>query len=131
MTPRIVTVMIPADWIPHTRADGERVGYLAMVGEQFAPYDLFGRPLGDPVDWLDGEELLEARGIGWLAEPFMLRTERGDIRVKVTEVTAAHVRVQVDDFGAMGVTGLESWTLPLPIADELRPLTPDERHTLP
>lgn len=86
------------------------------------PVDLLGRELGGPVDWLTGEETLEAIGIGYLADRYELRLENGSrLRVRLTEVSTDRIVVKKDDFGAMDAPQL-SYTLPFPLPESLRPV---------
>lgn len=114
--------MLNPDWIEHRRGDGELLGWMSPEGEGFVPIDLFGRPLTDPVDWLAAEEVLEAAGIGYLADPYELKLDDGQwLRVRVTEVSTDRILVKRDDWGDFGITQL-GYTLPWPIPDSLRPL---------
>jgi hypothetical protein len=111
------------DAIEHRREDGERVGWLRPEGDGFVAVDLLGRELGGPVDWLAGEELLEATGIGYLADPYELRLDDGRwLRVRLTEVSTERIVVKNDDFGAIDAPQ-RFFTLPFPIPETLRPLT--------
>lgn len=116
--------MIPEDWISQRRSDGEVIGYVEMVGGQFRPYDLLGRPLGDPMDWETAEEVIDQTGLSFLAEPYLADLD-GERRVRLTEVTRAHVALVADEFGTAQVVGaasLDTWVFDVPIAFELRPL---------
>ncbi|MGO4594542.1 hypothetical protein AB4Z18_12050 [Leifsonia sp. 2TAF2] len=109
------------EWIEHRRGDGERVGWLRSEGEGFVPVDLLGRDLTGPVDWLTGEEILEAAGIGYLANRYELRLEDGRwLQVRLTEVSTQRIVVKKDDFGAIDVPQVV-YTLPFPIPESLRP----------
>ncbi len=117
-------MVIPEEWIVQRRSDGEVVGYVEMVGDAFRPYDLLGRPLGDASDWDAAETAIDETGLAFLAEPHLvdLGVER---RVRLTEVTRAHVVMVADEFGAaqsVGSASLETWVFDLPIAQNLRPL---------
>lgn len=99
--------MPDTDWIEHRRPDGELVGWIRMVGDDFVPIDLLGREIGEPVDWLSAEDTLEQRGIGYLAEPWALELESGQrIRVRLTEVSRSGIRAKLDDFGDVGAPAL-------------------------
>lgn len=115
--------MIPSDWMPHRRPDGETVGYVRPVGDGFQPMDLLGRPLADAGDWLAAEESLDAHSIAWLMDAFLLSVDGGDVRVRVTEVTPERVRVKRDDLGAVGGNA-RFWELPVPETGLLRPAPP-------
>ncbi|BDV32141.1 hypothetical protein [Microbacterium terricola] len=120
--------MIPPDWTPHRRDDGELVGWIRPAGDDWAAVDLFGRDVSEAVDWLDAEAVLEAHGIGWLADIWML-DGRADapLRVRVVEVTpggsgeAGRVVVKLDDGGAVGGPPTRRFTLPWPAPATLRP----------
>lgn len=117
-------MVIPEEWIVQRRSDGEVIGYVEMVGDAFRPYDPLGRPLGDASDWVAAETAIEEAGLAFLAEPHLvdLGIER---RVRLTEVTKAHVVMVADEFGAaqsVGAASLEIWVLDLPITVSLRPL---------
>ena len=87
--------MLNPDWIEHRRGDGELLGWMSPEGEKFVPVDLLGRPLTDPVDWLAAEEVLEAVGIGYLADPYELKLDDGQwLRVRVTEVSTDRILVK-------------------------------------
>ncbi|MFE6964451.1 hypothetical protein ACFVAJ_05005 [Agromyces sp. NPDC057679] len=110
------------DFIEHRRPDGELVGWLRPEGEGFVPVDLLGRELGGAVDWLAGEEQLEAHGIGYLADPYVLRLDDGsELRVRITEVSTDRIVVKKDDFGAIDIP-LMRFELAWPMPSELTPL---------
>ncbi|PJJ70632.1 hypothetical protein CLV46_0154 [Diaminobutyricimonas aerilata] len=114
--------MDTADWIEHRRDDGEIVGWIRPVGEDFQPIDLLGHEVGGPVEWLDAERVLEERGLRFLADPYTLRLDDGtDLRVRITQVSRDRVVVKRDDWGDIGTPLLE-YTLPFPAPEELRPL---------
>ncbi|MGX5696729.1 hypothetical protein ACWKWP_11075 [Agromyces soli] len=111
-----------SDFIEHRRPDGELVGWLRPDGDGFVPIDLLGRELGGAVDWLDGEALLEAQGIRYLADPYVLRLDDGrELRVRLTEVSTRRIVVKKDDFGDITATLLQ-YELAWPIPPELTPL---------
>lgn len=113
------------DWIEHRRGDGELVGWMRPSGEGFVVVDLLGRDISGELDWLAAEELLDATGIGYLADPFELRLDDGSwMRVRITEVSGETVRVKRDDFGDITVP-LREWEVAFPPGDELRPFTGD------
>ena len=117
--------MIPADWEPYQRDDGEIIGYLAVEDDDLVvPVNLVGHPIGDAMDRLEAEELLEAAGLSYMAEPWVLRHEDGsEQRVVIVEVDADHVVVTDAQFAL--VVGrptemVETVTLSVP-TDRLRP----------
>src|SRR5690606_4020188 len=67
--------MLPEDWTPHRREDGELLGWIRPEGDDWVAMDLLGAPVCAPTDWLDAEAALEARGLGWLADVWMLEGE--------------------------------------------------------
>ena len=92
----------------------------------------FGRPSSGAVEWLEAEEVLEQRGLSWLAEVWMLEREDGEpLRVRIAEVTPGgvgeqgQVVVRTDDFGAIDVP-YERIALPWPVPATLRPRRPDD-----
>jgi hypothetical protein len=116
--------MVPADWIEHRRPDGETVGWIVPDGDGFRPVDVLGRHVTDgAVDWLTAEETLEARGIGFLADRYLLRLADGSERqVRITEASVHGVTVVTDEFGSASVVGTDSerFELPFPAPEELR-----------
>src|SRR5690606_1425351 len=98
---------VPSDWIEHRRGDGELLGWMAPDGDGFRVVNLLGRDLAaSPVDWLAAEELLEATGIGYLADRYELTTpEGGARRVRIAEVSTARILVVGDEYGAASAVG--------------------------
>ena len=117
--------MLPADWIEHRRPDGEVLGWMVPEGEGFRVRDLLGRELTSrPVDWLEGEELLESLGIGYLADRWELTLPDGTQRpVRIAEASPRGVTVVGDEYGAASAVGavLDRFRLPFPAPQELRP----------
>ena len=129
--------MIPADWTPHRRDDGELLGWIRPEADDWVAIDLLGREASLAVDWLEAEEALEAIGLSWLADIWVL--ERGDaapLRVRLVEVTpgktgeAGRVIVQSDDFGAIDAP-VERFELSWPAPASLRPRRRGEATTTP
>lgn len=106
-----------ADWIEHTRArDGERVGWMKPVGDGFIAIDLLGRQHTDIVDWVSAEQVLDALGIGYLADPYEFRLDDGSwLRVRIVEVSADMIRLKKDDWGDMSAPQVY-YTAHLPIS---------------
>lgn len=118
--------VVPDDWTPHRRDDGERIGWIRPDGDAWTAIDVLGRVVAASVEWLDAEEALEQRGLAFLAEPWML--ERGDekpVRVRLVEVTPARIVVKVDDYGDMSRPH-EGVVLPWPLPPQLRPPRPGD-----
>ena len=115
--------MLPEDWIEHRREDRELVGWIVPTGEGFRPVDRLGRWVtAEPVDWLEAEETLEALGIGFLAERYLLRLPDGTERpVRISEASADGVTVVADEYGSASAVGGQSdrYRLPFPAPDEL------------
>jgi hypothetical protein len=116
--------MVPAEWIEHRRGDGEAVGWIVPDGDGFRPVDVLGRHVtADPVDRLSAEEALEERGIGFLADRYLLRLPDGTERpVRITEASVHGVTVVADEFGSASVVGGggERFALPFPAPETLR-----------
>ena len=94
---------------------------MAPEGDGFVAIDLLGRRLTGPVGWLTAEETLEARGIGYLAEPYEFRLDDGRwLRVRITEVSPEAISVKKDDWGAIDAPQI-NYTLPFPMPTSLRP----------
>jgi hypothetical protein len=129
--------MLPADWTPHRRDDGELLGWIRPEGEDWVAVDLLGREASGAVDWLEAEAALEANGLSWLADVWVLEMPEGDAwRVKLVEVTPGRVGeqgrivVQTDDFGAIDVP-VERFELSWPAPPTLRLREPGEPTTTP
>ena len=116
--------MLPEDWIEHRRPDGETVGWIVPDGDGFRVRDLLGREVADaPVDWLRAEEMLDERGIGYLADRYALRLPDGTERpVRISEASARGITVVADEFGAASAVGADAdqYRLPFPAPDDLR-----------
>lgn len=116
--------MLPDDWIEHRReSDRELVGWIAPDGDGFRAYDILGRPVGGEVlDWLEAEEALEERGIGFLAARHRLRLPDGSERpVRISEVTTTQIVVIADEWGSASAvgSGADTYQLAFPAPEEL------------
>ncbi|MGB3375223.1 MAG: hypothetical protein WBA87_08800 [Microbacterium sp.] len=125
--------MLPDDWTPHRRDDGELLGWIRPEGEDWVAVDVLGRIASAPVDWLDAEATLEEIGLGWLADTWMLEGEApGPLRVRFVEVTpsdgdaAGRVVVKIDDFGDMQRPPADRFVLPWPAPSRLRAARPGD-----
>lgn len=121
------------DWTPHRRDDGELLGWIHPDGVDWVAVDVLGRTASEPTEWLDAEEALEARGIAWLADPWMLEGESdGPLRVRILEVTPdddgvpGRIVVKVDDFGDVTRPPTQRFVLAWPIPGRLRPARPED-----
>lgn len=125
---------MPADdWTPHRRDDGELLGWIHPEGEHWVAVDVLGRRASDATDWLQAEAALEARGIAWLADPWMLDGEADrPLRVRIVEVTPrdreteGRIVVKLDDFGDVSRPSTQRFTLAWPIPEQLRPPRGDD-----
>ncbi len=120
--------VIPADWTPHRRDDGELIGWIRPADDEWIGVDLLGRDVADAREWLDAEEVLEAHGIGWLADIWMLDGEAdAPLRVRIVEASPGavgrpgRVVVKLDDGGAVGGPPTPRFELPWPAPARLRP----------
>jgi hypothetical protein len=116
-----------AEGTPHRRDDGELLGWIRPDGDAWVAIDLLGRPASEPTEWLDAEAALEALGIAYLAEPWMLDGEEGGrpVRVRFVEVTPERIVVKGEDFGAVDAPW-RRWELPWPIPARLRAPRPGD-----
>lgn len=75
----------PVDtWLAVTREDGETVGYLEPVTDDYAdviPRNRLGHPVGDSMDYHLAEERVLDRGLRELAEPWLLDDEGPELTV--------------------------------------------------
>lgn len=118
--------MNTSDWIEHRRGDGERVGWMRPQGDGFVAVDLLGRDVTDEVDWLEAEEVLDALGIAYLADAYLMdRPDAAPLRVRIVEVSQSGIRVKQDDFGDMSGPARPHYELAWPIPAELRTLASD------
>ena len=114
------------NWIEYRRDDGQRIGWIRMVGERCIAVDMLGREITGEVNWLEAEESLDERGISFLAEPWSLELDNGsEVRVRITEASPEGIRVTEDEFGAASAIGaqMRNHSLPFPAPDALRPMS--------
>lgn len=118
--------VIPEDWIPYRRDDGELLGWIRPAGADWVAVSLLGRDVSGPVDWLAAEEVLEELGLRWLADVWTLERPGGELlRVRITDLRPGRVVVQTDDFGAIDAV-VERIELAWPVPAELRPRRDDD-----
>lgn len=102
--------MDTSGWLATTRDDGETVGYLEPLADDYSlvqPRSLLGHPVGPPAEFLEAEELLIERGISELAERWMLRGASDDLRggVVILEASAEGIIVDHADLAKAGAYG--------------------------
>jgi hypothetical protein len=120
------------DWTAHRREDGELLGWIHPVGEDWTAVDVLGRAVSDADDWLVAEEALEAHGLAWLADPWVLEVDGHPTRVRIVEViperdgVPGRIVVKADDYGDMTRQASEPWVLSWPIPPQLRPPQPGD-----
>lgn len=122
--------MIPNNWREHRRSeDDELIGYVAACDGSFAAYTLFGYPLGDNLDESEAERVLEAAGLRYLAERWMLAIDGRDepIAVEIVEARPATVTVKNVDVGYEDGEWGTPFTLDVPVDGER--LWPQRRLT--
>lgn len=119
-------------WTPHRREDGELVGWIRpadgaeAAGEDWTAIDVLGREVAASVDWLDAEAALEAHGLAFLADPWMLEREgAAPLRVRMVEVTPDRIVVKAEDYGDMSAAS-ERFVVPWPLPPRLRPPRPGD-----
>lgn len=125
--------MVPDGWVEHRRVgDREPLGWVRPEGDAWVAVSLLGHDLTGPVDWLDAEEALDAAGLRWLADVWMLERPDGaePLRVRITHVAPDGVVVQTDDFGAIDVA-VDVYELPWPAPATLRPRRSDDPDGFP
>ena len=107
----------------HRRDDGEVLGWIRPAGELWVAVDRLGREASPAVEWLEAEELLEARGLGWLADRWWLDGEP----VRIAEVTPDRVVLLGDAYGAASAVGASPPVIVLawPAPDALRQVAPE------
>ncbi|MDR1852510.1 MAG: hypothetical protein LBR21_07685 [Propionibacteriaceae bacterium] len=96
------------------------MGWITPRGDKFVPISLLGHELSGPLDWDEAEQTLDNTGLGYLNGVWLLDTDGGTIRVRITEVTPERIRVITDNFGAIDVP-YEEIILGFPAPKALRP----------
>jgi hypothetical protein len=116
--------VIPDEWMPHRRADGETVGYVHLAdGGLFQAMDLLGRPMGEPLEWLEVEALLDEHSIAWLDGSWSLvLPDGGTVRARIAELSSARVVLVEDRLGAIDGAAPARFEVAVPVADGV--LTP-------
>lgn len=115
--------MIPAHWTPHHREeDGERLGYLRPEHGGHVPVTPFGHPVAGPLTEPEARAVLDALGLSYLAEPWLLTLpEREEpLTVRIVEVTPERMRVASADYGYEAVDIGHVFVLDVPEPGHLR-----------
>lgn len=116
--------MIPAHWTPHHRAqDGEVLGYLRPEGGGHVPVTPFGLPVAGPVPRAEARAALDALGLAYLAEPWLLTVPGREepVTVRIVEVTPERMRVANADYGYEDADIGHVFVLDVPETGRLRP----------
>lgn len=117
--------MIPAHWRAHHRdEDGEVLGYLEPVdGGRFCPVNPFGHPVGGPGEEDAARAALEAKGLSYLADPWLLSVpgRQEPVTVRIVEVSPVRMRVANADYGYEEVGYGHVFVLDVPETGRLRP----------
>ena len=111
--------MIPDEWMPHRRADGETVGYVHLAdGGLFQGIDLLGRPLGEPGEWLAVETMLDDHSIAWLDGSWSLALPDGrTVRARIAELSSARVVLVEDRLGSIDGAPPARFEVTVPVAE--------------
>ena len=115
--------MIPAHWRPHHREeDHEVLGYLAPEGDGYVPMTPFGHPVSRALPEGRAREVLDGRGLSYLAEPWLLTLPDRDepVTVRIVEVTPHRMRVANADYGYEEADIGHVFVLEVPEAGRLR-----------
>ncbi|MFV0460468.1 MAG: hypothetical protein ACK5MT_17040 [Actinomycetales bacterium] len=84
---------------PVRRDDGELIGCLMPVGDQWVPCTVFEFPLGEATSRQDAEEYLHAHGLSYLAERWEHLHESHWITVCIVEAGPQQVVLAFADYG--------------------------------
>ena len=105
----------PVDtWLAVTREDGETVGYLEPVTEDYAdviPRNRLGHAVGDVCDYHAAEELVLDRGLRELAEHWLL--DGAGAELAISELSPAGIVLR-DAYLAKALVPLEAVHVPWP-----------------
>ncbi|ADG73734.1 conserved hypothetical protein [Cellulomonas flavigena DSM 20109] len=119
-------------WVEHRRSgDRELLGWVRPEGDDFVAVDRLGRDVSGPVGWVEAEEVLDERGLLWLAGLWQLTRPGGSVvRVRLMEVSPRRVVVKVDDHNAVGGGPPPTYELPFPAPATLAPFEGDPHVVL-
>lgn len=81
----------------HRDDDGELVGFVAAVGDEWVACTVFHYPLGEPTDAQTAQDLLQSHGLSYLAEPWELLEGDEWYRVTIVEADPEQVTVALAD----------------------------------
>ena len=118
----------PVDtWLAVTREDGETVGYLEPVTDDYAdviPRNRLGHAVGDTHDYHAAEELVLDRGLRELAEHWLLDDEGAELTI--IELSPAGIVLR-DAFLSKSLAPTKRVDVPWPdTAGRLRRVLPDQ-----
>ncbi|QGW23612.1 MULTISPECIES: hypothetical protein [unclassified Dietzia] len=114
--------VIPEQWIPHRREDGELIGWIDMTAAAplLVPIDRLGRPL-DPVEhWHRAEEVLEGIGLRFLMERFLFGEDGAQTVVRIAHLYEDRIVLSTALTDAIEEVGREI-VVPFPAPSTLRP----------
>jgi hypothetical protein len=115
--------VIPKTWLPHHRSeDGELLGFLCPTSAgRYVPVTVFGSPLGEDADADGAQQVLEAVGLSYLADRWLLaRPQHPDpVTVEIVEASPERVRLKNVDFGLEHDYG-QIYVLEAPVDGSLR-----------
>lgn len=114
--------MIPDSWIPYRRDDGEVVGWIdmAVAEPQLIPIDRLGRSLEPVDDWHEAEEVLDAVGLRFLMDRYVVEEDGRDTVVRIAHVYSDRIVLSTALTDAIEDVGREI-VVPFPAPDALRP----------
>lgn len=115
--------MNTSQWVTVTRDDGETVGYLEPVTEDYdrvQPRSILGHAVGEPTEYTQGEAMLCERGIAELMDPWHLSGATHTLAggLSILEVSP-HGIVVADALLTKALVPAERFTVPWPDTEEL------------
>ncbi|MGO1946610.1 MULTISPECIES: hypothetical protein [Brachybacterium] len=109
-------------WVAVTREDGETVGYLEPVTDDYdlvQPRTLLGHARGAPVDFVTGEHLVAELSLSELAEQWVLDAGTADEIAALTILELSpHGVVLADHFATKGLSATEKLHVAWPDLEE-------------
>lgn len=100
--------------------DGELLGFVVLGSDGAVPCTVFGSALGRAhADEETARSVVQAIGLDYLADRWLLQREAGDLQVRVVEASPLNVVVQNDDYGS-GMDMNVRFALDAPASDRLR-----------